>query len=86
MVITGTGGKRVKMTASYRWHIAFALALPAAATAAEWEIEPRVSVGASWTDNITLADSGQDESDWVTALRPGIALSLAGPRVTGELA
>jgi len=64
--------------------IALAL-VPLIATGAEWDFEPRIALGQSWTDNIALAEDGLEESDWITELRPGISVSLESPRVSGEL-
>ncbi|HMV57813.1 MAG TPA: TIGR03016 family PEP-CTERM system-associated outer membrane protein [Nitrospira sp.] len=44
-------------------------------------LEPRISVRETWTDNISLAPSGAERSDWVTELSPGIHLRGAGGRI-----
>ncbi len=62
-----------------------AMALPGFALGAEWEFTPRVTVGETWTDNVTLAGSGLEESEWITELKPGFSLATAGPRTTLQL-
>jgi hypothetical protein len=59
------------------------LLLPALAAAAEWEFDPSFDVGASWTDNVALAADGFDEAEWITEVRPGISVSVDGPRLSG---
>ena len=57
----------------------------APAAAAEWEFTPRVSAGGTWTDNVTAADSGFEESEFITELSPGFNLGLNGPRAEMSL-
>ncbi|WP_018874165.1 TIGR03016 family PEP-CTERM system-associated outer membrane protein [Thioalkalivibrio sp. ALJ1] len=49
------------------------------ALASDWEITPRVSVSAEVTDNVLLAPRGQEESDLIGTVRPGISLRRDGP-------
>lgn len=60
------------------------IALSTAAGAAEVAFSPRVSLGQHWTDNVTLAPKGTEESEWITELKPGFSLTLDRPRATAE--
>jgi hypothetical protein len=62
-----------------------ALALPVTAGAAQWDFTPRVAAGQVWTDNVNLAPSDLEESEWITELRPGFELSTIGPRARVSL-
>lgn len=42
--------------------------------AQEWRITPRIEVEQAWNDNIFLARKGQTESDFITAISPGIVV------------
>ena len=57
-----------------------ALAMAAPGTALAWDFTPRVELTQTWIDNVTLAPSGLEESEWVTELRPGFSLGLQRPR------
>ena len=57
----------------------------APAIAAEWDFTPRVSGGATWTDNVTAADDGLEEDELITWLEPGFNLAAAGRRADLEL-
>ena len=63
--------------------LAFSLAGPAAA--ATWEFSPRVSLTEHWTDNVSLSADGQEDSEWITELRPGFALTGEGARTSVQL-
>lgn len=45
-----------------------------------WQIQPRLSVEETYTDNLRLAPAGAERSDWVTQLRPSISVSGNGAR------
>jgi len=49
--------------------------------AGEWRITPRISVGATYSDNIRLAPSNEAESDLVLQVDPGISVRRQGGRV-----
>jgi hypothetical protein len=63
--------------------LAGAIAGPAAAQ--EWVFAPRVTLGQTWTDNVTLAPDGLEESEWITELTPGFTLGRDGPRARLQL-
>ncbi len=46
-----------------------------------WEIVPTLSVGETYTDNISLSNSGSARSEWVTELRPGVSVAGRGARL-----
>jgi len=55
---------------------AWLLLLPGAGTAAEgWHIDPHVAVSETYTDNVNLSASGQEKSDFITTLTPGISIN-----------
>ncbi len=64
--------------------VAFVLA-PLIASTAEFDIQPRISLGQFWTDNVALAADGLDESEWITEVRPGLRLTVEGPQFSGDL-
>jgi uncharacterized protein (PEP-CTERM system associated) len=52
-----------------------------ATLAADWKITPSLSIEERYSDNINLATSGQEESDWVTTISPGISVRREGARL-----
>ena len=72
-------GKKFLRAAGARAAIAIALSAGAGLSpglAADWDFTPRVSAGQYWTDNVTAAPSGLEQSEWVTTLEPGFSLGL----------
>lgn len=49
--------------------------------AAEWKVAPRLDLGESYTDNVTLAPSSSAKSDWITQVTPGISIEGTGSRL-----
>lgn len=75
---------------SVQWTLAFSLIVagwPSAAQegdgrpASEWQITPRISVGATYSDNIRLAPASEAESDLVLQVDPGISARKKGGRL-----
>jgi uncharacterized protein (PEP-CTERM system associated) len=61
---------------------AAALALCCGAAAAlDWDIEPRITASETWSDNIDHDPDGEEESDLVTELEPGVRLSRQSQRL-----
>ena len=56
-----------------------------AALAGEWEFSQRIRGGAYWTDNVTAAPEGEEDSDWIASLEPGLSLDYLGPRGNASL-
>ncbi len=54
---------------------------PAYSTAADWKIVPNLSLLETYTDNVTLAARGDEKSDFITQINPGISLSGTGARL-----
>lgn len=54
--------------------------------AGEWTVEPSLSLGATLTDNVSVAPPGQEESDLVITALPVIRVRGEGGRVEGSLA
>ena len=50
-----------------------------------WRITPRLSVGATYSDNIRLAPTDQAEGDWVWQVDPGISVRKEGGRLNLRL-
>lgn len=81
-VATGSMGRAAWAAGLLPVSFALAAGLPgAAATAAEWRITPRVEVDETYNDNINLAPKGQEKSDFITTISPGIAVRGDGRRV-----
>jgi hypothetical protein len=53
--------------------------------AAGWEFTPSVGVGVIYSDNITLAPRGSEESDWVLELTPGLDATYEGRSVDADI-
>ncbi|MEI2772415.1 MAG: TIGR03016 family PEP-CTERM system-associated outer membrane protein [Candidatus Competibacter sp.] len=47
----------------------------------EWRVTPRISVGATYSDNIQLMPDGQTEDDLVFQVDPGISVRKHGGRL-----
>jgi len=86
IVKTSIGSRQlVNSKLSFRFFGVALITAPLIANGADWDFQPRIEIGQSWTDNIALAESGLEESEWVTELRPAITVSLDGPRLSGDL-
>lgn len=78
---------RARKSASRRRILAAATAASATALAvpvlhaAEWRFTPTLSASETYSDNVRLATSGNERSDFVTLLAPGFVLSSDGPRL-----
>ncbi len=46
-----------------------------------WRITPRLSVGATYSDNIRLAPADEAEGDWVWQVDPGVSIRKRGGRL-----
>ena len=55
---------------------------PERARQSKWEVIPSLSISETYTDNVFLSTQGNQTSDWVTQLVPGIAVTSRGPRLT----
>jgi uncharacterized protein (PEP-CTERM system associated) len=54
---------------------------PAQAQIRPWQIEPRVSISGTFTDNVTLAPDDQKQSEFIVQLVPGIRIDGATARL-----
>lgn len=54
---------------------------PAYSVAADWKIAPRLNLLETYTDNVTLATRGNEKSDFITQINPGISLIGTGARL-----
>jgi len=57
------------------------LICPAYSTAADWKITPRLILRETYTDNVTLATRGNEKSDFITQINPGVSLTGDGARL-----
>ena len=57
------------------------LLLSSHSVAAEWKITPSLDLRETYSDNIRLAPQGNEQSDFVTQINPGISLTGTGPRL-----
>lgn len=55
------------------------------ALAENWKIEPAVTVGETWTDNVRLLSAANAQSDLVTELSPAVVIRGEGARVRMDL-
>ncbi|KFI19047.1 exosortase, partial [Nitrosococcus oceani C-27] len=53
----------------------------ACANGAEWRFTPLLAGGEIYTDNVTLAPRGEEESDFITQITPGFSLRGRGSRL-----
>lgn len=91
MAITTTDMVQSASHARRQRRRSFAVAAATAATAAtlissngnaaEWRFTPTVSVIETFTDNVRLAASGLERSDFITQLSPGFSITANGPRL-----
>ncbi|HZM43941.1 MAG TPA: TIGR03016 family PEP-CTERM system-associated outer membrane protein [Burkholderiales bacterium] len=51
------------------------------ACAAEFELRPTLTVGQYYTDNVSLAPRGLEQSDWVTMVTPGLIFNYNGAKL-----
>jgi hypothetical protein len=59
-----------------------AVMLPlSSAFAASWKIKPSVSASETYTDNVNLAPAGQEKSDLITSIAPGVSVEGKGRRL-----
>jgi hypothetical protein len=59
--------------------------LPVSAFAQQWEIEPTLEVVTTYSDNVILAPEGQEESDFVGQLNPGVTIRRDQGRLTTDI-
>jgi uncharacterized protein (PEP-CTERM system associated) len=61
--------------------VAISAVIVAPYSAAQWRINPTLSVHETYTDNVGLSIPGSERSDWLTQVRPGISVSGVGARL-----
>lgn len=52
---------------------------------AEWKVTPRLAVKETYTDNVGLSSPGNEQSEFITQINPGISLSGTGARARMQL-
>jgi uncharacterized protein (PEP-CTERM system associated) len=57
------------------------LLLPTLATAGDWEIRPRLTLGQGYSDNPDLVSSGDAKSSWITEITPAVSVKREGGRM-----
>lgn len=60
---------------------AVAALLLAPAARAAWQVSPTVELRESWSDNVSLRRDGQKDSQFITSITPGIAVTNQTPRL-----
>ena len=53
--------------------------------AAEWLVTPNLNLRETYTDNVSLAPTGNESRDWVTEVNPGIAISGTSSRLKAKV-
>jgi uncharacterized protein (PEP-CTERM system associated) len=70
---------------SLMWFLSMSAALPdpfsSLAWAAKWDVVPTLSVGETYTDNVSLTPDAFKRSDWVTQVTPAISIAATGERL-----
>jgi len=57
------------------------LSLPRLANAAEWSVKPSLNLIENYSDNVRRSPKGQEQSDWISQLSPGLILTGDGPKL-----
>jgi uncharacterized protein (PEP-CTERM system associated) len=60
---------------------AVAALLLAPGARAAWQVSPTVEVREAWSDNVSLRRDGQKDSQFITSITPGIAITNQTPRL-----
>lgn len=55
------------------------------AVAGDWLVTPRIELGETYTDNVALSPQGQEKSDFVTEINPGLEVRGNGRRLQANL-
>ncbi len=58
------------------------LLLPQPVDAAEWTVKPSLSLTENYSDNVRHAPRGNEQSDLITQINPGLNLTGTGPKLT----
>ena len=61
------------------------LAVAAPALAADWKFGAAVTAGETYTDNVTLAPSSAQQSDWITSVTPSVSATKNGARLKADV-
>ncbi len=61
------------------------LAAPAAVHAMDWNVTPSLNLSETYSDNITLAPRGKEQSEFITQINPGISLAGDAARLKLKL-
>lgn len=61
------------------------LLMTGGAAAGDWKLTPGISLSERYTDNVKLAASGAEQSEWITEVRPHFTLKRQGARLKAEV-
>ncbi len=61
------------------------LAVTRPVLAADWKLAADISGGETYTDNVNLAPSGSQQSDWITTITPSISATKNGARFKADV-
>lgn len=76
--------RRLRIPSSVIVAVACLLQL-SSAYGAKWSFDPNATASETYTDNVTLSNSADAESDWVTQINPGFSVSGAGRNLSLSL-
>lgn len=79
--VTGSNGFRNIFLKIVQTVSPILLIYPTCSAAADWKITPRLSLLETYTDNVTLATKGNEQSDFITQISPGVSLTGTGARL-----
>ncbi|MEO6423347.1 MAG: TIGR03016 family PEP-CTERM system-associated outer membrane protein [Candidatus Nitrotoga sp.] len=79
--VFGHNGANQLVYKSVQATILILLILPTYSIAADWKVTPRLNLLETYTDNVTLATKGNEKSDFITQINPGISLIGTGARL-----
>ncbi len=64
------------------WTVAaLTLSLSSSSYAADWKITPSLDLRETYTDNVRLASTGNEKSDFITQVSPGVSVTGTGSRL-----
>ncbi|CAH1385694.1 TIGR03016 family PEP-CTERM system-associated outer membrane protein [Candidatus Nitrotoga sp. M5] len=79
--VAGNNGFRLVFHKTVKIVTIILLICPAYSTAADWKLTPQLRLVETYTDNVTLDTQGNEKSDFITQVNPGVSLTGDGPRL-----
>jgi uncharacterized protein (PEP-CTERM system associated) len=76
----------LKLSSPFAWAAAAtALIISPWSSAASWKITPSLNLSETYSDNVGLATSGAEKSDFITQISPGISLTGTGSHLKANI-